>query len=102
MKIGKLRKGYGFENNKAFNPSYLKKSKLEIVNDKKMRKLLYLFDETEQKLVTGCYIDHQTFSPDGSKIAYIYTILKKKKSKTNFFLLLLPNLIYNYCWINNN
>lgn len=115
LKIGKLRKGYGFENNKAFNPSYLKRSKLEIVNDKKMRKLLYLFDETKQKLVTGCYINHQTFSPDGSKIAYIYTILKKKNQRQIFFYyycliqkknysidLSKFNLISHYCWRNNN
>ena len=114
-KIGKLRKGYGFENNKSFHPSYLKKSKLEIVSNRKIKKLLHLFDETKQKLVTGCYINHQTFSPDGSKIAYFYTILKNNNQrqiffyyyclnkKRNYFLdISKSNLISHYCWRNNS
>ena len=40
-------------------------------------------------MVTGCYINHQTFSPDGRKIAYFYTILKKNNQRQIFFYLIL-------------
>ena len=115
VKIGKLRKGYGYIITKHQKLLNFKKSKLEIVINKKNKKLLFLFDETKKKLVTGCYINHQTFSPDGGKIAYFYTILKKNnqrqiffylyflKEKKNFLLKLSKTqLISHYCWKNNN
>lgn len=115
IKIGKLRKGYGFETNKLQKSLNLKKSKLEIVTNKKNKKILYLFDESKQKNVVGCYINHQTFSPDGSKIAYFYTVLKKNnqrqiffyyyclKKRKNFLVKISKSkLISHYCWKNNN
>ncbi len=115
VKIGKLRKGYGYTTTKYQKSLNLKKSKLEIVINKKDKKILFLFDETKKKMVTGCYINHQTFSPDGRKIAYFYTILKKNnqrqvffylyflKKKRNFLLELSKSkLISHYCWKNNN
>ena len=115
-KIGKLRKGYGFKTGKLYKSINLKKSKLEIViNKKNTNKLLCKFDETKKKIVIGCYINHQTFSPKGDKIAYFYTILKKNnqrqiffylyflKKRRNFLLQLSKSkLISHYCWKNNN
>ena len=116
VKIGKLRKGYGFETNKVQKFSNLKKSKLEIFNIKKnKKKLLYLFDETKNKSIIGCYINHQTFSVNGTKIAYFYTILREQnqrqiffyyyclKKKKNFLInISKSNLISHYCWKNND
>ena len=116
LKIGKLRKGYGFIKNKSQLISNLKKSKLEIITTKKnKKKLLYLFDESTNKDVIGSYINHQTFSPNGNKIAYFYTLLKKKNQRQIFFyyyclskkknyLLYISKskLISHYCWRNNN
>lgn len=112
-KIGKLRKGYGFKNDKFNKSINLKKSELKIVINKK-NKLLYKFDETKQKIVIGCYINHQTFSPKGDKIAYFYTVLKKDnqrqilfyyyclKKKKNFLINLSKSkLISHYCWKNS-
>ena len=115
IKIGKLRKGYGFETKKFQKISNLKKSKLMIINDKGKIFYLHSFDETKKNSVLGCYINHQTFSPNGNKVAYFYTILKKRsqrqiffyyyclKKKKNFLIKISRlNLISHYCWRNDN
>jgi len=118
VKIGMFRKGYGFEKKKSSMIfSYKnKKSKLEIIISKKnKRKTLYLFDETKKKDVLGSYINHQTFSPNGNKVAYFYTLLKKNNQrqiyfyyfclikKKNYLLNISKSkLISHYCWRNNN
>lgn len=115
VKIGKLRKGYGFQVNTVQKFSSLRKCKLEIVNEKNKKKILYLFDETKNKSIIGCYINHQTFSPKQTKIAYFYTILKKNnqrqihfyyyclKKKKNFLInVSKSNLISHYCWKNED
>ena len=92
-----------------------KKEVFMIINDKGKIFYLHSFDETKKNSVfLGCYINHQTFSPNGNKVAYFYTILKKKVSKTNFFyyyclkkknfLIKISrlNLISHYCWRNDN
>ncbi|MAH97798.1 MAG: hypothetical protein CMA12_00405 [Euryarchaeota archaeon] len=79
------------------------------------KKILYLFDETKNKSIIGCYINHQTFSPKQTKIAYFYTILKKNnqrqihfyyyclKKKKNFLInVSKSNLISHYCWKNED
>ena len=115
IKIGKLRQGYGFETRKSKKISNLKKSKLTIANENGKFFFLYSFNATKKKSVLGCYINHQTFSPNSDKIAYFYTILKKDnqrqiffyyyclKKKKNFLIeLSKSNLISHYCWKNNN
>ena len=85
-----LRKGYGFKKNKSQKVFLNKKSKLEIIiNKNNKRKILYLFDETKKNDVLGSYINHQTFSPNGKKIAYFYTLLKKNNQRQIFF--------YHFC-----
>ncbi len=65
----------------------LKKSELIMINEKGKRFFLHSFDETKKKSILGCYINHQTFSPNGEKIAYFYTILKKRPNKNRAFLI---------------
>ena len=118
IKIGMFRKGYGFEKKKSPKIfSYKKKrSKLEIIISKRnKRKTLHIFDETKKKDVLGSYINHQTFSPNGKKIAYFYTLLKKNnqrqiyfyyfcltKKKNYLFNISKSKLISHYCWRNND
>ena len=116
VKLGMLRKGYGFKKKKSQMVSLNKKSKLEIIITKKnKRKILHLFDETKKKDVLGSYINHQTFSPNGKKIAYFYTLLKKNNQRQIFFYHFCLNkkknylvniskskLISHYCWRNND
>ena len=115
IKIGKLRKGYGFKRKNFQKISNLKKSKLSIINENGKFFSLHSFDETKKKSVLGCYINHQTFSPNGNKIAYFYTILKKGsqrqiffyyyclKKKRNFLIKISRlHLVSHYCWKNNN
>ena len=115
IKIGKLRRGYGFESKETRKIPNLKKSELIMINEKGKRFFLHSFDETKKKSILGCYINHQTFSPNGEKIAYFYSILKKgnqrqiffyyyclKKKKNYLIELSRSNLISHYCWKNNN
>ena len=50
IKIGKLRKGYGFETSTKISN---KKSKLMIINDKGKIFILHSFDETKKNSVLG-------------------------------------------------
>ena len=70
----------------------------------------------QKKDVLGSYINHQTFSPNGKKIAYFYTLLKKNNQrqiyfyyfcltkKKNYYLFNISKskLISHYCWRNND
>ena len=84
-----------------------------MINKKKNKKItLFKFNETKQKLVIGCYIKQQTFSPNGDKIANFYTVLKKNnqrqilfyhyclKKKNYLINLSKSKLISHYCWKN--
>jgi len=114
IKIGKYRKGYGFFSKSC--KKIIKQDKLQIYCLKtKVKKTLYTFKKEMNNSVVGSYINHITFSPDNTKIAYFRTILRNnnqrqmffyyyclKKSKNFIVDISKTNLISHYCWKNQN
>lgn len=114
LNIGKYRKGYGFFS--KFHKKNTHKDKLQIYCVKtKQKKTLYTFQKEKKKSVIGSYINHLTFSPDNTKIAYFRTILQNNNQRQIFFYyycfnkkknfiidISKTNLISHYCWKNKD